>query len=102
MDNSEVPESKEEQVKKAMTISTSRILTQEDFRILQQRQAAKEAEGLKTGGKKRKRENEEEEQERCEFCNCNQISADIYVCVHVLCKHQSNNTECTLLHVNKP
>ncbi|XP_060567917.1 protein SDA1 homolog [Ruditapes philippinarum] len=73
VDNSAVPESKEEQVKKAKTISTSRILTQDDFKVLQRRQAAKETEGMKSGGKKRKRDQEEEEEERGELLKLSMI-----------------------------
>ena len=66
-DESLVPDSVEERQKKAQTISSSRILGPDEFKIIQQRQAMKEVEGLKAGGrnaKKRKREEEEETETR--------------------------------------
>ena len=66
-DESFVPDSVEERQKKAQTISSSRILGPDEFKIIQQRQAMKEVEGLKAGGrnaKKRKREEEEETERR--------------------------------------
>ena len=63
IDESNVPESAEERREKAESISTSRILSQEDFKKIQQRQVAKQLSGEKKGSaKKRKREQEEEEE----------------------------------------
>ncbi|XP_052792562.1 protein SDA1 homolog [Mya arenaria] len=68
VDDTLVPETSEVQEAKAKSVSTTRVLSQEEFRQLQQRQAARETEGMKTKtkgkGKKRKREKQEEEQER--------------------------------------
>lgn len=61
----------EEGRKKAQTVSTSRILSQEEFQKIQKRQAAKEVEGT-TKGKKRKH-TEEETQESGELVNLSAI-----------------------------
>ncbi|KAJ8311774.1 hypothetical protein KUTeg_010673 [Tegillarca granosa] len=52
-DTSNVPEDPEERKKKALEISTSRILTQDEFKQIQQRQASKAVEGA-TKNRKRK------------------------------------------------
>ncbi|KAL4229769.1 Protein SDA1 [Mactra antiquata] len=62
VDTSLVPETKEEREQKAMTVSTSRILSQEEFKKLQQLEAVKQTEGMTSGAKKRKRPAEEEEE----------------------------------------
>ncbi|KAK3099295.1 hypothetical protein FSP39_002193 [Pinctada imbricata] len=61
----------EERRKKAEDISSSRILTQQEFELIQKQQARKEVEGAKTG-KKRKRTVIEEE-ERGEILNLSSI-----------------------------
>ena len=62
-----MPATKEEQLLKAQTISTSRVLSQEEFKVLQQRQAARKTEGMKseTKNKKKRKREEEENEERC-------------------------------------
>jgi len=69
VDDSLVPETAEEREAKAKSVSTTRVLTQDEFRVLQQRQAAQQTEGVKSakaGKRKRKRQTEEEAEERCE------------------------------------
>ncbi|XP_052282348.1 protein SDA1 homolog isoform X6 [Dreissena polymorpha] len=76
VDDSQVPATREEQVLKAQQVSTSRILTQEEFRKVQQIQAVRQTEGMSAEGlnnKKRKRELEEEEQDRGELLQLSMI-----------------------------
>ena len=58
-----MPETADERQKKAQAISNSRILGPEEFKLIQQRQALREVEGARTGGKgkKRKREGDTED-----------------------------------------
>ena len=55
-----MPESVADRQKKAQAVSSSRVLGPEEFKLLQQRQALREVEGMKSGGKGRKRKREGE------------------------------------------
>ena len=55
-----MPETADERQKKAQAVSSSRILGPEEFKLIQQRQALREVEGVKAGGKGRKRKREGE------------------------------------------
>lgn len=63
-DASRVDLDPEEEKKKAQTVSSSRILTQEEFQQIQRRQAAKEVEGATKGKKRKHVQIDEDEQQR--------------------------------------
>lgn len=66
VDESLAPTSMEDRLKKAQEVSTSRILSQEEFRKLQAVEAARQTESAKKGGSSKKRKREDPENESTE------------------------------------
>ncbi|KAJ8298113.1 LOW QUALITY PROTEIN: hypothetical protein KUTeg_024644 [Tegillarca granosa] len=72
-DTSNVPENPEERKKKALEISTSRILTQDEFKQIQQRQASKAVEGATKNRKRKHIEIDDEGESRSELLQLSMI-----------------------------